>query len=160
MPAGLLYFNLIEPVITNKKVSDEKIEEEIRKNFKMNGLILADMKVVNMMDKTLETGASSIIPVQIKKDGTFGKKSNVVTKSQFEDLQKYTNKIIKEISNEILKGKINMEPVYNVSNKKTPCEYCDYKSICSFKAGTCGNKYNYIYAKPKDEILEEIHNNI
>jgi ATP-dependent helicase/nuclease subunit B len=161
MPAGLLYFSLIDPVIkTNKKISDEQLEEEIRKNFKMNGLILADVKVVKMMDKTLETGSSNVIPAYIDKEGNLSKKSNAVTKSQFEDLQKYTNKIIKEISNEILKGKIDMEPVYNVKNKKTPCEYCEYKSICSFKAGTCGNKYNYIYSRSKDEILDEIHNDI
>ena len=157
MPAGLLYFNLLDPVIKAKKpMSDEQIEEEIQKNFKMNGLILADVNIVKMMDKKLETGASNVVPAYIDKEGNLSKKSSSITKSQFEDLQKYTNKIIKQISKEILKGKIDIEPSYNVKNKKTPCTYCEYKPICGFKAGTCGNKYNYIYAKEKDRILEEI----
>lgn len=157
MPAGLLYFNLIDPVIkANKPMSDEQIEQEIRKNFKMNGLILADVKVVKMMDKTLDVGASNIIPAYIDKEGNLSKKSNSITKSQFEDLQNYTNKIIKQISEEILKGKIDLEPYYNTKTKKTPCEYCDYKTICQFKAGQYGNNYNYIGKREKEEILNSI----
>lgn len=157
MPAGVLYFSLIDPVIkADKYMTDEQIEEEIKKKFKMNGLILADVKVVKMMDKKLDAGQSDVIPAYIDKDGNLSKKSNAITKEQFEDLQEYTKKIIKEISNEILSGNINIEPYYNVKNKKTPCDYCEYKSICQFKAGTYGANYNYIGRKEKGQILEEI----
>ena len=138
-------------------MTDEEIENEIRKKFKMQGLILADVKVVKMMDKTLEKGSSSIIPAYIDKDGNLSNsRSNCVSKEQFEKLQKYTSKIIKEISEEILSGSIKIEPYYNVKNKKTPCKYCKYKSVCNFKAGSCGNKYNYILDETKQEIFEKI----
>lgn len=156
-PAGVLYFSLIDPVIKAEKyMSDEQIEEELKKKFKMNGLILADVKVVKMMDKKLESGNSNVVPAYIDKEGNLSKKSNAVTKEQFEDLQKYTAKIIKEISEEILSGNINLNPYYNTKTKKAPCEYCEYKSICQFKAGSYGNNYNYIGKKEKQEILEEI----
>ena len=157
MPAGVLYFSLIDPVIkADKYMSDEQIEEEIKKKFKMNGLIVADVKVVKMMDKKLESGQSNLIPAYIDKEGNLSKKSNAVTKEQFEDLQKYTGRIIKEISEEILSGDISLEPYYNTKTKKTPCEYCDYKMICQFKSGTCGNNYKYIGKREKQEILDEI----
>lgn len=157
MPAGVLYFSLIDPVIkADKYMTDEQIEEEIKKKFKMNGLILADVKVVKMMDKKLESGNSNVVPAYIDKEGNLSKKSNAVTKEQFEDLQKYTAKIIKEISEEILSGNISLNPYYNTKTKKTPCEYCEYKSICGFKAGTYGNNYKYIGRKEKQEILDEI----
>lgn len=157
LPAGVLYFSLIDPVIkADKYMSDEQIEEEIKKKFKMNGLILADIKVVKMMDKKLETGQSNLVPAYIDKEGNLSKKSNAVTKEQFEDLQKYTTKIIKEISEEILSGNINLEPYYNIKTKKTPCEYCDYKMICQFKAGQYGNNYNYIGKREKQDILDTI----
>lgn len=132
MPAGVLYFNLIDPMKKAKKqLTDEQIENEIRKQFKMKGLILADVKIIKMMDKTLETGASKLIPAYITKDGKISeKKSKVLTKEQFEHLQDYTQKLLKEISTEILSGNIKIEPYYNTKNKKTPCEYCSYKSIC------------------------------
>ena len=49
---------------------------------------------------------------------------------------------------------IDLKPFYK--NKKTPCSYCDYKSICNFNNGACLNKYNFIDEKSKQEILEKI----
>lgn len=161
MPAGVLYFSLIDPVIkADKYMTDEQIEEEIKKKFKMNGLILADVKVVKMMDKKLESGNSNVVPAYIDKEGNLSKKSNAVTKEQFEDLQKYTAKIIKEISEEILSGNISLSPYYNTKTKKTPCEYCEYKPICQFKAGTYGNNYKYISRMEKEDILNKIRNTV
>lgn len=158
MPAGVLYFNLIDPIIKSKRnLTDEEIEEEIRKRFKMQGLILADVRVVKMMDKSLDKGQSKIIPAYIDKDENLSmSKSNAVTYEQFKYLQKYTNKIIKEISKEILSGNIDIKPCYNTKNKKTPCEYCSYKGICNFKAGEAGSQYNYLKNDPKEVILDMI----
>ena len=56
-PAGVLYFSILEPIIqSDKKMTEEEIEDKIRRNFKMEGLVLADVKVVKMMDKSLEKG--------------------------------------------------------------------------------------------------------
>ena len=156
MPAGVLYFNLIDPVIKPKKVlSEEEIEEEIRKKFKMQGLILADIDVVKMMDTKLEKGYSNIVPVYIGSNGDISNsKSKVVNRKQFEYLQKYTNKIIKQISNEILSGNIDIKPYYNLKNKRTPCEYCAYKSVCNFNGIEPGNTYNYITNMKDPDILQ------
>ena len=71
LPAGVLYFNLVDPVIKSKKsLTKEEIEDRIRKQFKMQGLILADIDVVKMMDTNLETGSSDIIPAYVGKEGT------------------------------------------------------------------------------------------
>ena len=106
-PAGVLYFNLIEPIVkADGYLTEEEIEEKIRKQFKMQGLILADLKVVKMMDKTLEKGASNIIPAYIdSKDNISNSKSSSITRAQFENLQKYVNATIKQISEEILSRK-------------------------------------------------------
>ena len=159
-PAGILYFNMLEQIIkADKRMSPEKIEEKIKANFKMKGLILADVKVVKLHDKNLEKGQSSIIPAYIDNEGNLSsKKTNGVTKEQFADLQKYMYKIIKEISKEILEGNIELKPYYK--NKKTPCKYCEYKSICNFNMDGCENQYNYIDKKAKDEILGKIKDEI
>lgn len=138
-------------------MSNEEIEQEIEKQFKMKGLILADVNVVRMMDKTLEKGASKIIPAYIdKEENVTNTRSSTVTKEQFQDLQKYTKKIIKEIAKEILSGNIDIKPVYNLKNKKSPCEYCEYKSICNFD--NTKNDYNYVINMKKEEVLEKIKN--
>lgn len=159
IPAGILYFGLVEPKIDKgkrgKDITEEELEQKIREHFRMNGLVLAEMKAVNMMDNKLKDGEKSdIIPVKIKKDGTMDKTSKVVSRKEFEILQKYVKKTLGEISKEILDGNIDIKPYYNVKTKKKPCEYCKYNSICNFKKGFYGNDYNYIDNREKEFILE------
>ena len=156
LPAGVLYFNLIDPIIkSSKNMSEEDIENEIRKKFKMQGLILADINIVKMMDNKLEKGASTIVPAYIGKDGDLSQtKTSGVSRKQFEYLQKYMNKIIKQISEEIMSGNIDIHPYYK--KKKTPCDYCKYKAICGFDTANSNNQYNYINEAEKNAVLEMI----
>lgn len=157
IPAGAFYFNLIDPSIkATKQLDEQKIEDEIRKQFKMKGLILADVDIVKKMDKTLETGNSNIVPAYINKDGNLANRASTITRQQFENLQKYTNKIIKQISNEILTGDISVKPYYKLKQGKTPCEYCKYKSICNFNTGICKREFRFVGNEGKEQILEEI----
>ena len=162
-PAGALYFTLLEPKLinANREISKEEIEEIIKKNYKMNGIVLADVNIIKMMDKNLETGKSNIIPVELNSSGGINyRNSKTVTREEFEALQKYTIKLIKEISKEILDGKIGMRPYYIVNEKKTPCSYCEYKSICQFNPKLKENNYFYIGKNSRQEVLDEINNDM
>ena len=153
-PAAVLYFNLIEERLDKRKTKEE-IEQEIKKNFKMKGLLVADVKLIKMMDKSLEDGSSDIVPAYISKDGKISeKKSSVASKEQFKLLQKYIIKTIKNISKEILSGNIDIKPYYKA--KKTPCDFCTYKAICQFDRNNFCNSYNYIKNLTKDEVWEKI----
>ena len=152
-PAATLYFSMKDPSISNSK----DIEDEIRKSFKMKGAVLLDVKVLKAMDHDLDNGETSkIIPAKINKDGKAGNLESGLNEEQFNNLKDYMDKITKEISNEILSGKIDINPVYHVSGKNTECEYCNYKSICLFNVNQKGNKYNVISKSDKDKVLEEI----
>lgn len=154
-PAGVLYFNLIDSIIKNSKnISDEEVKEKIRKMYKMKGLIVADIDIVRAMDLKLEKGFSDTIPVYLDKEGNVSKsRSSVITKEDFENLQRYSKKLIKEISLEIMNGGIDKRPFY--MNKKTGCDYCEYKSICGFDVNN-GDKFNYISSFDKNYVLDII----
>lgn len=156
IPAGILYFNLLEQLInSSKKISEEEIEQKIKSNFRMKGLILADVKVAKMQDKNLEKGKSEIIPAYIDKTGTLSPKlSSIATNEEFAKLQNYISKTIKDISKEIFNGNIELKPYYK--NKRTPCEYCSYKNMCGFNSGIKQKNYNFINKLTKEEILEKI----
>ena len=159
--AGILYFNLIEPVIKakNKHLTEEQLEQEIRNNFKMNGLILGDVEVVKMMDNNLKTGNSNIIPAYIDKEGNLSKnKPSIIEKDEFKLLQNKVEKVIKQISEEILSGEITQKPIYLHKNKRTACEFCTYKAICGFDSKMCNNSYNYIPNLSKNEVLYKLKN--
>ena len=160
IPAGILYFNLLEQIInSDRKLTVEEIEERIKNNFKMKGLILADVNVAVMQDNNLRPSTSSkLIPAYMDKDGNLSsKKSSSLTKEEFSRLQDFVNKTIKDISNEILNGMIELKPYYK--NKKTPCEYCTYKNICGFNEGIFKTGYRYVNKKSKDDFFSELNNN-
>lgn len=155
-PAGMFYFGMIDPVIKSSKgKSDEEIKEELKKKFRMNGMILADIDIIKKMDKTLDKGSSNSVPVYLDKDGNISKaRSNAITKEQFTKLQETAEKVIKQISKEILEGNIDIKPAYYKKNKVDTCKYCEYKSICGFNPKV--HNYLYIENKSKDEVLEEL----
>lgn len=155
--SGLLYLGLIDNIVkSTKNMPEEDIEREIRKAFRMQGFVLADVKVVKAMDKNLESGGTSnIIPVTLTKDDEISNyKSNSLTKDEFKNLQKAVKKAIKNISEEILRGNIDIRP-YNY-DKKTGCDYCNYRTICNFSTNIKGNEYDYINKYSKEFVLEQI----
>ncbi len=153
MPAGIFYFSLLEQMVkAEKNMTDEEIEEMIRKNFRMKGLIIADVKIIKMNDNTLKSGSSKLIPAALTSSGNINEKwTNGVKSEEFKILQDYIYKTIKDISKEILSGKIDLKPYYKKG--KTPCQYCEYKTVCGFNPRQKNNNYFYIDQKSKDEIL-------
>ncbi|MGL5379397.1 helicase-exonuclease AddAB subunit AddB [Clostridium sp.] len=158
IPGAILYFRIDDPIISSKKeLTEEKIEEEVLKKLKMNGLLLKDAKLVKAMDKSMET-YSLVIPAKFKKDGDFDSKSSVVTEHQFNLLREYVNKKMVDICEEMLSGSIKIEPCK--SKQSTYCVYCDYSSICQFDTGIQDNKYKVILKKDNDELWKSIENRV
>lgn len=155
--AGILYFGLLDTIVkANRNMSDEEIKKQLNKKFRMNGLVIADLEIIKMMDSRISpSNYSDSVPVYLDKEGNISKsKSSVLDREKFDRLQKYTKYVIKEISKEIFSGKVDIKPFY--MNKKTPCEYCEYKSICNFDSKFKDNDYKYIKNYSKDFVVEEI----
>ena len=160
IPAGIFYFSLLEQMVkADKRIDEDEIEEIIRKNFKMKGLIVADVKIIKMNDNSIQSGSSKIVPAAITASGGVNEKwTNGVKQEEFKILQDYIYKTIRDISKEILKGRIDLKPYYKKG--KTPCEYCNYKAICGFNPRLKDNNYNYIDQKSKDDILIKMKKNL
>lgn len=146
IPAGALYFGLSKYMKSISTKNEKELEKVFLNNNKMTGIVLADTNIVKVMDKSLDTGYSNIIPVHIKQDGDFGSYSKVKTEDEFKILGKIIEKNIKEISENILQGNISINP-YKYKDK-TGCEYCPYMKICQFDIKK--NKYRNIKSKKKD----------
>ena len=155
--AGILYLPLVDKAINSQsnRLSEEEIKNQIKQNFKMKGIILADINVVKMMDNKLSEGESSdIIPAKLKKDGDLSESNYLLDSKQLNNLNKKVRSVIKEISNEILGGKIDAYPYYY--KKQTGCDYCVYKPICMFNTSIKDNSYNMIKKYNKKNILESL----
>ncbi|PLR87365.1 helicase-exonuclease AddAB subunit AddB [Bacillus sp. V33-4] len=154
-PAGVLYFHVHNPIIqTSKMLSLDEIEREIFKKFKMNGLLLGDENVLNLMDRSLDSGESLIVPAGIKKDGTLSKRSKVASSAEFARLTNHVRNIYEKTGNEITEGITDVSP-YKLKNK-IPCTFCSFKSVCQFDQSVEGNNYRILNPKQKDDVLEII----
>lgn len=154
-PAGVLYFHVHNPMLNKSTVPTfEEIEKEIYKRFKMKGLLVADQEAIRLMDQSLETGYSEVIPVALKKDGGFYSNSSVASGKDFDHIRGFVRTKIQDIGTAITDGVIDIEP-YKMKNH-TPCAFCSYKSICQFDRSFQENKYNILIPEKNEDILEKI----
>lgn len=151
-PAGMFYFRLNDPVIAAHGKSEEQLEEEVLKKFKMSGLVLSDVDVIHAMDSNF-TGYSKIIPVRLnKKDEIVAASSKCATMEQMERLQSYMKKTIAQIGREILSGSTDIAPC--TDGNTSACTFCRFRSICGFDSTQ--NQYRYFRNLSADEIWEKI----
>jgi ATP-dependent helicase/nuclease subunit B len=148
----MLYFRVDDPIIKgNSKMGGEDIEKAIMKQLKMRGLLLADVKLIKEMDKSIE-GTSFIIPAAINKGDVIGKNSSVASLEQFSLLRRYVRKLLKNICNEMIKGNVSISPYKK--KELTSCKYCSFLSVCQFDATLKENSFRLLYDRENEEVWE------
>ncbi|KYC97202.1 hypothetical protein B4102_0857 [Heyndrickxia sporothermodurans] len=159
LPAGVLYFHMHNPIInSNRILTMDEIDEEIFKRFKMKGLLVEDPDVIKLMDQTLETGSSKIVAAEIKKDGSLSARSQVASAKDFSLMSHYVRNRYKKSGNEITSGNVDIAP-YKLK-KKTPCEYCSFKSVCQFDQSLEDNDYRVLTPSKPEEILARMREEV
>ncbi|THF72770.1 helicase-exonuclease AddAB subunit AddB [Cohnella fermenti] len=152
-PAGVLYFHVHNPLIhTANGLSAVEAERALRKEFRMQGLVLADGDAVTLMDESLaEGGKSTIVPVEFKKDGTFSSRSQVADERQWGVLRRSVRKTIKSIGRRIADGDVSIAP-YRL-DKRSPCQLCEFRPVCQFDGQMEGNSLRQL---PKSGSKEQV----
>ncbi|MNR21994.1 ATP-dependent helicase/deoxyribonuclease subunit B [compost metagenome] len=156
-PAGVLYFHVHNPMLQQKNALDPaSVEKELRKRFKMKGLVTADAEVAGLMDDELinSSGHSQLIPVALKKDGSFYSTSSVATDEQWDTLRTYVRKQVKQIGTNITDGHVDIAP-YRLG-KKSACQHCSYTSICQIDPLFEGNEMQVFRPRAKDQVWTEL----
>lgn len=137
IPAGILYYHVDDPVVERKAVeqTEEEIQQDIMKELRTDGVINSDDGVIESFDRgfagALGVGKyeSSVIPAATKADGKYTAASKIMPGQEIELMMQYTNRLIKELGEEILSGEIKQNPAEDGSYDA--CTYCAYKNICS-----------------------------
>ncbi|MCU6707664.1 helicase-exonuclease AddAB subunit AddB [Paenibacillus sp. J5C_2022] len=142
-PAGVLYFHVHNPMMTmNNRLPADEADNQLLKRYKMRGLLTAEPDIARMMDGGLDTGYSELLPVALKRDGSFYSSSSVVTAEQWDILRGSVRSRIRRIGQTIQQGEIAITP-YRMGGK-SPCQFCDYKPLCQFDPLFQGNAYNVL----------------
>ena len=68
------------------------------------------------------------IPVKRKKSGELT--GQLASLEELGNIHKKINSLIAEMGNELHKGNVSRNPVWN-KNHKNVCDYCDFKDVCA-----------------------------
>lgn len=152
IPAGILYYDIKNPVVENE--TDEP-EKEILKALKPNGLVNSNVEILDALDREAKAaGASDVIPVTYTKSG-ISKKSSIATTDEFGVLMDYVHRKTRELGNSIMDGFISKNPYKKSGSQgETPCAFCDFKSVCKFDTRLNGNEYRRFENISREEVIE------
>ena len=155
-PAGLLYFHVHNPTLSNlKKFDDETIENERLKAFRMQGLLLDDVTVAQAMDTSVDTGSSQIVPFALKNDGTFSKRGTKTANEEiFQRMNGYVRSLMVQAGEDITTGQVKLNPYQN--KNRTACTFCPFQSVCQFDPLLEENEFRRLKDLPQDKILENM----
>lgn len=154
IPAGILYYNIDNPIIETDNAGGEDTEAMIKEALRMKGLVSDNKNIIDKMDTNLE-GKSQIIPVTMKKDGSvdYGK-SSVLSKDGFDIMDEYIAKKYTDIGKNILGGDIDVNP-YESGNYNA-CTYCIYNAVCGFTKDLPGNVHRKLKKFPSETIFKNM----
>lgn len=150
VPAGIFYYNVKDPMIQEKIHADvERVQDQVMKKLKMNGLVQADDDVSIKIDETLAS-----IPVSRNKDGSFSRRSSVASRQQFNALGEYVRRKICDIRESILDGNAAVAP-YELG-KKNACTYCPYITVCGFDRKVPGYEFHRLPSFSESDLWKKI----
>lgn len=151
-PAGILYMPATVPVVSAQaELSDDKIDTEIDKALKMNGLLLDDVSVIRGMDKS---DSGKYIPVKIKLDTAVSERS-IANLEQFGKIFKKLENTVADMGKELYKGNIQASPAKGAHDA---CEYCPYDSVCAYRMSNPINTFDVTNDEVYSSIDDEIKN--
>ena len=154
VPAALLYYHIDDPAVeTPVELSPEEIDEQIRKQLRMHGVVNSSPEIVNLLDREMED-KSDVIPVERKKDGSFSARSSVLSDGELKTVSEYVSHKIAQIGREILDGTISLNP-YEKGNQEA-CTYCTYKRVCGFEPAMPGCSKRRLEDMGREEALERM----
>ena len=143
-PAGVFYFKIKEPQIdmSGKEMDKEAIEAEIRKSFKLDGIMVDEPQVISEIAGEF-SGFSEVVPVRTTKEGIKNTgKEGLVPEEDFQQLRSDVAEKINQLCKDLLAGKVDIHPMK--TRERSACTFCRYKGICRFDTAFEGCSYNIV----------------
>lgn len=164
VPAAVFYYHLDDPVVemTSGDVKEDSVKQKLLKSYSPAGIVLSDNGIIEKLQTGYLGGSvktSDIIPVKLNNEKTAAADGeSTLTDVEFDAVLDYVSEKLTQNSNDIIAGKIAVNPVKKGVgiNERTSCDYCKYKGICGFDRTIFGDKMKRIAEMTKQEMLEAI----
>ena len=125
VPSGVLYFKARDNYSNvDFTMSEEEKQSAVKKNNKMDGIVLDDNDIILAMDKN---DSGDYIPAST------GDKDSALSLEEFEKFRKMIETSVSRMVKKLHEGDTSIYPTKN-GNYKLVCDKCDYKSVCGFES--------------------------
>lgn len=164
VPAAMLYYQMKEPELDWKEESEEGHKERIFDAMKCSGYVNGEADILEKIDTEVAEngevrpgGKSHVVPVTVKKDGTFTGTSHVMSTEQFSRVIAHTRKKMEEFGNRIFNGEIEAAP-YRVKSE-CGCDYCGLRGACGVEDKELASYLREYPDMKEEEIWEVLYGN-
>lgn len=151
VPAGLFYYRMKDPIVA--KVEEEKIQDAILAELRLDGIVNSDEEVISHLDRDMGRN-SLVIPVGKNNDNSFTKYSKAYSEEDFEVISEYVKKTVNHIEERMRGGDIAASP-YEMGGGRG-CDYCQFKGICRFDEKIPGCDYRRLGRLSDEEVLKKM----
>lgn len=152
-PAGVLYFHVHNAMLLeNTMLPEDVLDHQLFKEYKMKGLLQANEQVAQLMDKTLETGHSQVVPFALKKNGEFQSTSKVAGEETFMDLRNHIHTLITHAGISITSGEVELNPFEY--DQRSACTFCPFSSVCQFDPQIQDNTFRRLQKMSDEKVIE------
>lgn len=166
-PAGAFYFYLQNKMLRfnllnvkqRQAYSQQDYLEMLLAEYKFNGLIVEDEKLLTLLDPNLKKSETSKLYdfKHVAKNDAM-KSKQFIKKDQLALLLAHNESLIKQAGRQILSGKIELNPYRTNDRKKTGMQYSDYLSVMQFDPMLSTNQYREL-VKDEDAIWQTLKEN-
>lgn len=147
IPAGIMYQSskAAEPSLP-RRASQEEIELEKSKLYKMNGLALEDPVALDGMEKG---GKGIFIPAYINKKGEM--KGSLASLEQMGMLMRKAERLISQMEESLYDGDIQATPLKG--GNMDSCAFCEFRAVC---AREDSDEFKRMSADSSKEIFDRL----
>ena len=126
IPAAVSYFTISNKLlnIPAYEQDESKISEKLKNALKLRGIFIKDIEILEKMDGSVNTPKESYLEVTSK---LMQNENKALEKDMFIKELNNMKKILKDIANEIVQGKVAICPNSKI---KGVCDYCKFNEVC------------------------------
>ena len=142
VPAGVLYLPAREAVVAgSRSMTEEERRRKVDDTLRRKGLVLDDPAVLEAMERPGEEGIR-FLPLRLTRSGSVSGEA-LVTAERLGKLRRHTDRILREIGQELAAGNIAADPFWR-GPEHNACQWCEYAAACHFEEGRGGDRRRYL----------------
>ena len=157
IPAGIYYYNIKDPIVDGQEIQEQETQEQeaqeaILKELRMNGLTNEDPTALALLDHTGGKHSKVVKHLETRADGSLSGRAMAANAVQIEQLCRFGLRKAKALGKEMMRGEIPVSPY--AYRQKTPCDYCEFGSICGFDPRVEGYRCRRLSVLEPDQMWE------